>query len=298
MATPQAAILKSPPEQARYLMFDIRAGTTAPEDIRQVLSQLSAEIDGITAVVGIGAPLVSYLEAEVPGLRPFPAWSGKGVTGVARQSCLWLWLRGSDQGELMHRARGFCQLLAPVFIVTDDVQAFKYKEGRDLTGYIDGTENPTGQDAIATAIISNGNPDMEASSFVTAQRWLHNFSAFDAMPQSQKDDAIGRRLSDNEEFDDAPASAHVKRTAQESFDPEAFLLRRSMPWNMGSDSGLQFVAFAHTLDAFEVQWRRMLGLEDGVCDALFQFSCAINGAHFWCPGIVQGRLNLKVLGVE
>lgn len=297
MATPQAAILKSPPKQARYLMFDIRAGATAAEDIRQVLRQLSEEVDGVTSVIGLGEPLIRYLDAEVPGLRSFPAWSGKGVTGVARQSCLWLWLRGNDQGELMHRARHFSLLLAPVFIVTDDVQAFKYKEGRDLTGYIDGTENPAGNDAINTALISNGNPDLEASSFVTAQRWLHNFAAFDAMTQSEKDDSIGRRLSDNVEFSDAPASAHVKRTAQESFDPDAFLLRRSMPWNMGSDSGLQFVAFANSLDAFEVQWRRMLGLEDGVCDALFKFSCAINGAHFWCPAVVEGRLNLKVLGV-
>lgn len=298
MSTPQPAILAAPPEQARFLLFDMRAGDVAVDDVRETLSTMSAEVDGMATVLGLGAPLLSYLECDLAGLRSFPAWSGKGVAGIAQQHCLWLWLRGRDQGELMHRSLAMSQLLAPAFQLIDEVQTFKYRSGRDLTGYIDGTENPTGQDAIETAIISNGDPALEASSFVTVQRWQHDFSAFSSMPQSHQNDVIGRRLSDNEELDDAPISAHVKRTAQESFDPEAFLLRRSMPWSDGQSGGLQFVAFANTLDAFEAQWRRMLGLDDGVCDALFSFSRALNGAHFWCPAIKNGRLQLSLLGID
>ena len=128
------------------------------------------------------------------------------------------------------------------------------------------------------------------------QRWVHELDRFQNMSQTDQDHTIGRRRSDNEEIDDAPESAHVKRTAQESFDPEAFLLRRSMPWSGPNAEGLVFVAFGHSLDAFEAQLRRMVGLEDGVVDALFRFTRPVTGSAFWCPPVDGGRLDLSALG--
>ncbi|HYM33312.1 MAG TPA: hypothetical protein VEU47_18585, partial [Candidatus Cybelea sp.] len=95
----------------------------------------------------------------------------------------------------------------------------------------------------------------------------------------------------------APASAHVKRTAQESFTPEAFVLRRSMPWTDATRAGLVFVAFGRSFDSFEAQLTRMSGLEDGVTDALFGFSRPVTGAYFWCPAMRNGRLDLRPIGV-
>jgi len=118
------------------------------------------------------------------------------------------------------------------------------------------------------------------------------------MTQHEQDATFGRRREDNEEMDDAPPSAHVKRTAQESFDPEAFVLRRSMPWAEGARAGLVFVAFGRAFDAFEAQMRRMVGEEDAVTDALFRFTRPLTGAYFWCPPLaVDGRLDLRALGL-
>ena len=99
------------------------------------------------------------------------------------------------------------------------------------------------------------------------------------------------------ELDDAPASAHVKRTAQESFTPEAFVLRRSMPWALGHKMGLMFVAFGCSLDAFEVQMRRMAGLDDGITDGLFQISKPVTGSYLWCPPMHKGQPDLQQLGL-
>jgi putative iron-dependent peroxidase len=107
---------------------------------------------------------------------------------------------------------------------------------------------------------------------------------------------MGRRRSDNEELDDAPESAHVKRTAQESFSPEAFVLRRSMPWTQEMQGGLMFVAFGHSFDAFEAQMRRMIGAEDGIADALFRYTRPITGNFYWCPPMREGKLDLSALG--
>ena len=71
---------------------------------------------------------------------------------------------------------------------------------------------------------------LDGSSFAAVQQWVHGLDHFQRRPQAEQDHVIGRRLSDNEELDDAPESAQVKRTAQESVTPEAFILRKSMPW--------------------------------------------------------------------
>jgi putative iron-dependent peroxidase len=142
------------------------------------------------------------------------------------------------------------------------VDGFKYDRGLDLTGYEDGTENPEGDAAVDTAIVERAGPGLDGSSFVAAQQWVHDLNHFEAMSQDERDNIIGRRLSDNEELDDAPVSAHIKRTAQESFDPEAFVVRRSMPWVDVGGEGLMFVAFGKSLDAFDAQLRRMTGQEN------------------------------------
>ncbi len=117
------------------------------------------------------------------------------------------------------------------------------------------------------------------------------------MPRRSQDLTIGRRRTSNEEIDDAPPSAHVKRTAQERFTPQAFVVRRSMPWAEGNVGGLVFVAFAASFDPFEAQLRRMLGLDDGVVDALFGFTRPESGAYYWCPAMAGGRLDLRPLGL-
>ena len=138
---------------------------------------------------------------------------------------------------------------------------------------------------------------LAGSSFVAVQRWRHHMSRFEAMPREQQDHTVGRERDSNEEIDDAPESAHVKRTAQESFDPEAFVLRRSMPWAEGNEGGLVFTAFGHSFDAYEALLRRMSGAEDGLTDALFTFTEPETGAYFWCPPVKEGLIDLRAVGV-
>jgi putative iron-dependent peroxidase len=150
---------------------------------------------------------------------------------------------------------------------------------------------------VHTAGVHGQGAGLDGGSFVAVQQWLHDFANFERMSPQQQDQAIGRRRSDNLELADAPASAHVKRTAQESFDPEAFVLRRSMPWAEGQRAGLVFVAFAAAYDAFEAQLQRMIGVDDGITDALFGFTRPLGGAYFWCPPLRAGRLDLRALGL-
>ncbi|NML26406.1 Dyp-type peroxidase [Zoogloea dura] len=285
MSQAQAGILQPLPPLSRYLAFSLEPDS----DVAAGLAVLQGLVDGDRSVAGIGLAPVSALGRKVAGLKPFPPLAGPGVDIPSTPVALWLWLRGDDRGELLHRARRLEAALAPVFRLEESIDGFKHAGGRDLSGYEDGTENPEGEAALAAAIAADG------SSFVAVQRWVHNFKHFEAMQPEERDDCIGRRRSDNEELDDAPASAHVKRTAQESFSPEAFVLRRSMPWVEGKDAGLMFVAFGHSVDAFQAQMRRMVGLEDGIVDALFRFTRPVTGTYLWCPPVKDGRLDLSAL---
>ena len=150
---------------------------------------------------------------------------------------------------------------------------------------------------MGQSLVRGQGAGLDGSSFVAVQQWVHDFQRFDAMSPKEQDNSVGRRRSDNKELSGAPRSAHVKRTAQESFAPQAFILRRSMPWSDDSGGGLNFVAFGKSFDAFEAQLKRMVGAEDGVTDALFKFTRPVTGSYFWCPPMAKGHLDLRALGL-
>lgn len=291
MSSFQPGILLPIPPVARYTSYTMVPGANP----RKLLRALCSAADGETTVVGIGLSLVSALERGIDELRSFPEFSGYGVDLPSTPAALWLWLRDDDRGNIVNRQRALDELLAPAFTPAQVVEAFTYGAGLDLTGYEDGTENPKKAKAVATAI--SGRKGIAGSSFVAVQQWLHDMHRFDAMPAREQDHTFGRRKSDNEEIDSAPESAHVKRTAQESFDPEAFVVRRSMPWSDGPRCGLVFTAFGATFDPFEALLRRMVGAEDGITDALFRFTRPLTGAYFWCPPVKGKKIDLGALGL-
>ncbi|HEC28650.1 MAG TPA: Dyp-type peroxidase [Gammaproteobacteria bacterium] len=294
MLLTQPGILAEGTSLARYLTFTVGAEA----GIKTALTALANSIETDSTVVGLGQSLVSLLGKEVPGLRSLQPQTGPGIDIPSTPATLWCWLRGVDRGELFHRSRQIESLLAPGFMLVDAIDAFQYDQNRDLSGYEDGTENPSGEAAIQAAIVQGQGPGLDGSSFVAVQQWLHDFDVLDEMTTEQRDDVIGRHISDNEEFETAPESAHVKRAAQESFDPEAFILRRSMPWAEGMDAGLVFVAFGKSFDAFEKILGRMLGNEDTIRDALLTFTRPVNGACFWCPPVRNGKLDLDILSLQ
>ncbi|KVM72283.1 peroxidase [Burkholderia ubonensis] len=293
MSDVQQGILAPIDAAARYLTFTI----SSKDNVAAALAALREVVDGRETVVGFGHSLASGLGRSIAGLTEFPAFTVQDRPLPATPADVWVWLRSDDRGEITLRARAIERLLAPAFALQDAVDAFRYADDRDLSGYEDGTENPTGDDALAAAIVSGQGAGLDGSSFVAVQQWLHDFDRMERIASDDMDDIIGRRRSDNEELDDAPEFAHVKRTAQESFEPEAFMLRRSAPWSDARRAGLYFVAFGHSFRAFDVQMRRMSGADDGIVDGLFRFTRPLTGAYFWCPPMKGGKLDLSALGL-
>ena len=291
----QPGILGDVASQARSLSFDLRGIEAGPLLLAR-LRRLAALLDPAAAVVGLGEPLLRALDRTVPGLRSFPALTGPGCAMPATQHALWVELTGGDRKALAQRAAEVRETLGDAFLPAGGLELFKHREGRDLSGYVDGTENPKGEKAAAAALVGGAGPGLDGSSFAAVQRWAHDLAYFNALPEPERDAVIGRRLSDDAELKEAPENAHVKRTAQESFEPEAFMVRRSLPWIEGGRQGILFIAFVERLDRFERVLRRMAGLEDGITDALLRFSRPETGAYFWCPPVRGGRIDLSAIG--
>lgn len=289
--TAAPAIFEPIPAHARHLFFNLVPGA----DPRAALAALAAQCDGAGAVLGVGEPVAQALGVTVPGLRAFPHLPEAKPPIPATQQALWLWLRGDAPGDLLRRGHQLTALIAPAFTLQQAIVSFCHEDYRDLTGFEDGTENP--QDAAATeaAVATGLGTGLDGSSFAAVQQWLHDFASFDAMPAAEQNDCFGRDRVSNEELDDAPESAHVKRTAQEDFEPEAFVVRRSMPWVAGAEAGLVFLAFGKSFAAYEAQLRRMTGHDDGISDALFRFSRPLTGGYYWCPPIRAGQTDLAAL---
>jgi putative iron-dependent peroxidase len=294
MKSAQPGILAPVPPQGRYLFFTPKQ----PSALGEALTRLAPLVDGPHAVVGIGPGCGRRVGGH--GARPAPLCGlegarGRGARHPHRPVVLAAWHRSRQAGACHSRDRE-----------ERAIEAFRHGRGpnghgRDLTGYEDGTENPENAAAEKAALAHRQGAGLNGSSFVAVQQWLHDLDAFERMGTREQDNMVGRRRRDNHELGDAPASAHVKRTAQESFKPEAFVLRRSMPWAAGHQAGLMFVAFGKSFDAFEAQMRRMAGLDDGIVDALFQISRPVTGAYFWCPPVRQDatgtRLDLRQVGL-
>jgi putative iron-dependent peroxidase len=281
----QPAILAPPPSLARFVTFDLHAGA----DPAAALRALAGVDHDPKTVVGVGTPLV----ARVAGLRAFP---GDVPPFPSTQHAAWVFLAHGDSTHLFDAGRALGLRLRGLLDVVDEIDAFTYREGRDLSGFVDGTENPKGDDAVAAAIIAGRGEGLDGGSFVAVQRWVHDLDAVDRMTTAPRAAAVGRDPETDRELPDAPESAHVKRTAQEDFDPPAHILRRSMPYGGIREHGLNFVAFGESLDRFERQLRRMSGREDGVRDGILAFTRAVSGAYYFCPPLRHGRCDLSALG--
>lgn len=289
--TSQPFILSKPLECGVSLSLALAPGADAAKAIKR----LAAAFDSRWGTIGIGEPLARALGKKVPGLTTFPAMSAPGSGVPSTQQSIWMMLAGATQGTIFGNLQKIKALLGADFVIADSMPTF-HNASHDLTGYEDGTENPKGRKAVKAAIVPAG-AGLTGSSFVAVQRWAHDLDYFSSLSPAKRDAAIGRRRDTNEEIETAPKSAHVKRTTQEDFEPNGFMLRRSMSFATDKTKGLEFICYVAHLDTFERQMRRMAGLDDGIADALFQFSRPVTGGYYWCPPLSGGRPDLRILGV-
>lgn len=166
--------------------------------------------------------------------------------------------------------------------IVDETYGYRFMDARDMTDFIDGTENPVGDERRNVAIISDGM--FSGGSYVMAQRFIHNLPAWNRLSVTAQEKIIGRTKPDSIELDDVPAASHVGRVDIKEEGQGLKIVRHSLPYgSVTGDHGLLFLSYCNTLHNIKVMLESMYGVSDGKSDQMLRFTQAVTGAYFFAP---------------
>lgn len=285
---PQSGIFAFGTVDHCYLELDLASGGSLRE-LASRLARLFAKdtpLVAVSVVVGLRPELWADLHPEVApaDVRSFePVGTGDGLM-PATQHDAWVWLAGARRDAVFDSALATIRLLDGVALVAKEITGWGYQRNRDLTGFIDGTENPPAGESVAVAVAQSGVA--AGSSVLLFQQWEH-LPTFAALPTDAQEAVIGRTKPDSVELDAAvmPADSHVSRTVVEEDGEELAIFRRNTAWGGPTEHGTVFVGLCATQHPLQVMLERMMGIPDGVRDALTHHAVARTGAYYVVPSL-------------
>ncbi len=298
-ATPQP-VLSPLTSNAIFLVLSIEVG--GEQQVRDLLTEVSGlarsvgfrePAAGLACVVGIGSDAWDRLftRPRPAGLHPFREVVGAKHRAVATAGDLMFHLRATRMDLCFELATHLVDRLRGAATVVDEVHGFKYFDERDLLGFVDGTENPTGAAALAAVTVGDEDPDFVGASYVVVQKYLHDLDTWNRLPTEAQEHVIGRtKLADLELADDVkPTNSHVALTTIVDVDgQERQIVRDNMPFGRVGEGefGTYFIGYASHPDVIERMLTRMfVGEPPGNYDRILDFSTATTGNLFFVPTV-------------
>jgi putative iron-dependent peroxidase len=291
MYTPQAGIFALGTSSHAYLEFNLLDAKKCKEFASTIaaIREPRTTAAGVNFVIGLrpelwrdivpddAPPNVEGFNAEVRGTDGF-------VMPSTQHDAL-VWLSGSAYDIVFDMARSVIHDLADHASLEEETSSWSYRHDRDLTGFIDGSENPTLLDAPIAALLPEGVPGA-AGSILLLQKWKHKFTEWEALPIDRQERIMGRTKLDSVELDDKPADSHVARTDQDEF---GNIFRRNMPYGSVDDHGTMFVGFSADQKRLSRMLDSMAGLVTGTRDALTRFTRPLTGSYYFVPSVESLR---------
>jgi len=287
MGNPQAGIFALGTASHAYLEFDLALAAGGLELVSAVgsLREPRTTMGGVNLVAGFRPELwravapadapadVSGFDEEVAG--------PDGFVMPATQHDAVLWISGSAYDVVFDVARGAIAELKALATVAAETSSWPYHHDLDLTGFIDGTENPTLVEAQEAVIVPDGEPGA-GGSILLLQKWEHDATAWESLPVDEQERVIGRTKPESVELEGKPDDSHVASTDQEVF---GTIFRRNMPYGTVTDHGTMFVGFAAEQRPLAGMLESMAGLTTGRRDALTRYTTPVTGAYYVVPSI-------------
>ena len=245
----------------------------------------------LTCVAGVGSAAWGRLFSgpRPAELHPFPAIVGNKHHAVSTPGDLLFHVRATQMDLCFELAGQIMERLRAHVTMVDEVHGFKYFDERDLLGFVDRTENPTGRIAYNSVIIGDADPQFAGGSYVIVQKYVHDLDAWNALPVEEQERVVGRtKLADIEMPDDVkPKNSHLALNVITDPDgAELKILRDNMPFgNLGHrEFGTYYIAYAKTPQVTERMLTNMfIGDPPGNYDRILDFSTALTGTLFFVP---------------
>ena len=285
MNAPQSGIFALGNPSHAYLEFNLQPGgdshalVTAMADLREPRTT----IGGVNLVSGFRPELwrnlvPDGLPGDLVGFNEDLVGADDYVMPAAQHDAV-LWLSGSSYDVIFDEARQAINALAQIATVADETSSWPYRRYRDLTGFEDGTKNPSLLAAPAVVLVPEGTAGA-GGTILLLQQWVHDAAAWESLPQSAQEGVIGRTKPDSIELDPQPPDSHVSRTDQEKF---GNIFRRNMPYGTVTAHGTMFVGFSASQRPLRTMLESMAGVADGVRDALTRYTKPVTGAYYFIP---------------
>lgn len=262
-------------------------------DIQGLQRSVGFRVPGasLTCVTSIGADAWDRLFAgpRPAELHPFRALEGERHSAPSTPGDILFHIKADAQDVCFELAAKIAERLAGAATIVDDTNGFRYFEQRDLLGFVDGTENPSGRAAAAATLVGDEDSEFTGGSYVIIQKYLHPLPDWNAISVHEQEAVIGRTKLDDYELPSPPADSHVERTT--IIDPdgtERQITRANMPFGSVKDGefGTYFIGYAATPTVTERMLQRMfLGDNDAHHDRILDFSVAETGCLFFTPTI-------------
>lgn len=294
--TAQSVILPLPSDHARFIV--LRLKDLSIEDFKEQLEQLFTTRDRlitqhpnaqIKTGVAFGPELWAKLYHQAPvGFKQLEPIQGSFDMPVVPADVL-IHIASARADICFALSQAFFEGIRDQVEVLDERVCFRYFDGRDITGFIDGTENPQFPDDRAeVALVGEDAGIFQDGSFIFAQRYAHNLEKWKKLKVDAQEQVMGRTKLESIELDDdvKPANAHVARTVVEDEEGEEMeILRHSLPYGDGrGDQGLFFIAYTKDLNIIDAMLERMFGTSgDGIHDRLLHFVTPMDGAYYFAP---------------
>jgi putative iron-dependent peroxidase len=273
-----------------FFEFALREGAAGADLIRAVANVRvpHTTVGGANAVVGFRPELwrsSAPIPADVHGFND-PICGPDGFTMPATQTDAFVWFAAADYDWVFDLGIATVTKLAPLATLVRENSGWSYRHNRDLTGFEDGTENPTLYEAPTITLIENGLAGA-GGSILLFQQWRHDTRSWLALGDGRQEQVIGRTKLDSIEFPEAtmPADSHVSRTTLEVGGVELDIFRRNVPYGTVSDHGTLFIGFAAEQRRLHGMLIQMAGADGGPRDALTRYTTPLTGAYYFCPSV-------------
>ena len=287
MYTPQAGIFALGTSSHTYLEFDLLDATKRAKFASTVSSihEPRTTTGGVNFVIGFRPELWrDVFPADAPADLTGFNQEIRGTEGFVMPSTqhdALVWLSGSAYDVIFDMARSVVRDLATQASLVDETSSWSYRHDRDLTGFVDGSENPTLLEAPADSLLPEGVPGA-AGSVLLLQKWRHKVAEWEALPISQQERIMGRTKLDSTELENKPSDSHVARTDQDEF---GHIFRRNMPFGDVSNHGTMFVGFSAEQKRLSRMLDSMAGLVTGTRDALTRYTQPLSGSYYFVPSV-------------
>ncbi|WP_304106067.1 Dyp-type peroxidase [Mycolicibacterium bacteremicum] len=247
----------------------------------------------LSVVTGIGSHAWDRLfDGPRPAdLHPFIPLTGERHHAPATPGDLLFHIRAETMDVAFELAGRLVEALDGAATVVDEVHGFNYFDNRDLLGFVDGTENPTGATAENATRIGAEDPEFAGGCYVHIQRYVHDMAAWRALPVDEQQRVIGRTKFDDIEMDDdvKPSNSHIALNVITDADGnELKIVRRNMPYGTvgNGEFGTYFIGYSRTPAVTEQMLTNMfIGDPPGNTDRILDFSTAVTGVMFFVPTI-------------